>query len=173
MNSKHNPKLTHLSQHLRTEMTKEERHLWYDFLQGLPITINRQKIIGSYIADFYCASAKLVIELDGSQHYEDTKLKADENRDKYLRSFGLTIKRYSNAEINQDFESVCLDIYNFLFPDEQQPPHPALRATFPSRGRPLSSSIQQLRKKSNALLVSDESDCNKIFPFTMCKNHNT
>jgi very-short-patch-repair endonuclease len=53
VNSKHNPKLTHLSQHLRTEMTKEERHLWYDFLQGLPITINRQKIIGSYIADFF------------------------------------------------------------------------------------------------------------------------
>jgi very-short-patch-repair endonuclease len=119
VNIKRNQKLTPLAQHLRNEMTKEECHLWYDFLKGLPITTNRQKIIGPYIVDFYCATAKLVIELDGSQHYEGNQLKKDVNRDKHLKSLGLTIKRYSNTEINQDFESVCLDIYNFLFPDEQ------------------------------------------------------
>jgi len=69
MNKKHNPNLTRLSRRLRREMTREERHLWYDFLKGLPVTIQRQKLIDPYVVDFYCASAKLVIEIDGSQHY--------------------------------------------------------------------------------------------------------
>ena len=56
---------------LRKNMTKEERHLWYDFLKGLPVMVHRQKVFGNYIADFYIAEAKLVIELDGSQHYEE------------------------------------------------------------------------------------------------------
>ena len=56
---------------LRKEMTKEERHLWYDFLRAYPIRFSRQKVLGKYIADFYCAAAKLVIELDGGQHYEE------------------------------------------------------------------------------------------------------
>ena len=71
MNKTNNPNLTEYSKKLRREMTKEERHLWYDFLKPLPFTFHRQKVIGSYIVDFYCAKAKLVIELDGSQHYED------------------------------------------------------------------------------------------------------
>ena len=66
MNENNNPELTHIAQNLRKNMTKEERHLWYDFLKKLPITIQRQKVIGQYIVDFYCASAKLVIEIDGS-----------------------------------------------------------------------------------------------------------
>ena len=74
MNERNNPKLTALSQNLRKEMTREEKHLWYDFLQRLPITINRQKVIGKYIADFYCAKAKLVIELDGRQHYNECRM---------------------------------------------------------------------------------------------------
>ena len=52
-------------------MTKEERHLWYDFLKQMPMNFKRQKVIGSDIVDFYCAAAKLAIELDGSQHYDD------------------------------------------------------------------------------------------------------
>ena len=67
MNQTNNPKLTPFARKLRREMTKEERHLWYDFLKPLPVTVNRQKVIGPYIVDFYCAGAKLVIELDGSQ----------------------------------------------------------------------------------------------------------
>ena len=99
MNKKHNPNLTGNAQRLRREMTKEERHLWYDFLKRLPVTFHRQKVIGRYIVDFYCASAKLVIELDGSQHYETENMEADAVRDEYLNSLGLTVKRYSNRDI--------------------------------------------------------------------------
>lgn len=118
MKDKRNDKLTPLAQRLRKEMTKEERRLWYDFLKELPVTINRQKIVGRYIVDFYCARAQLVIELDGSQHYEDRGMKADSERDKYLNDLGLTVKRYSNDEVNNDFEGVCKDIYQFIFPEE-------------------------------------------------------
>jgi len=119
MNANNNPELTHIAQNLRKNMIKEERHLWYDFLKKLPITIQRQKVIGKYIVDFYCASAKLVIEIDGSQHYEPESIKEDDSRDKYLNNLGLVVKRYANNEINKDFESVCADIYHFIFPGEK------------------------------------------------------
>ena len=70
MNFKHNPKLTKNSKILRKNMTKEERHLWYDFLRDYPVRFLRQKVIDNYIVDFYCSKARLIIELDGSQHYE-------------------------------------------------------------------------------------------------------
>ena len=70
MNGKHNKALTPIARKLRKDMTREERHLWYDFLREYPIRFLRQKVIGSYVVDFYCAAAKLVVELDGSQHYE-------------------------------------------------------------------------------------------------------
>jgi very-short-patch-repair endonuclease len=117
MNEKHNPKLTPKSQNLRKNMTKEERHLWYDFLKGLPVTIQRQKTTGHYIVDFYCASAKLVIEIDGSQHFEPDKIEADSLRDEYLNSLGLEVKRYANNEVNKDFENVCADIFHIIFSD--------------------------------------------------------
>lgn len=91
-------------------MTDEERHLWYDFLKSLPKTFNRQKVIGKYIVDFYCAEAKLVIELDGSQHYDPNGHAADLERDEYLSKMGLKVLRYSNADINLRFSSVCEDI---------------------------------------------------------------
>ena len=90
MNKTNNPQLKPFAQKLRREMTKEERRLWYDFLKELPVTINRQKVIGSYIADFYCASASIVIELDGSQHYEEKGRKNDSERDKYFNENGIT-----------------------------------------------------------------------------------
>ena len=95
-------------------MTREERHLWFDFLKGLPYTVNRQKVIGSYIVDFYIDSAKLVIEIDGSQHYEPEGAKSDAVRDTYLANRGLTVLRYSNADVNQRFDAVCEDIRNRL-----------------------------------------------------------
>lgn len=95
-------------------MTNEERHLWYDFLKGLPAAFNRQKVIGNYIVDFYCASAKLVIELDGSQHYDEKDMEMDAKRDEYFCGLGLIVKRYSNADINKRFNSVCEDIYDFI-----------------------------------------------------------
>ena len=91
-------------------MTKEECRLWYDFLKKLPATFNRQKVIGKYIVDFYCAKAKLVIELDGSQHFEDGGLASDKIRDAYLKEKGLTVLRYSNYDVNTNFEGVCADI---------------------------------------------------------------
>ena len=80
------------------------------FLKKLPATFNRQKVIGKYIVDFYCAKAKLVIELDGSQHFEDGGLASDKIRDAYLKEKGLTVLRYSNYDVNTNFEGVCADI---------------------------------------------------------------
>ena len=114
MNTQYNAKLTSNARKLRKDMTKEERHLWYDCLKQLPVTVHRQKILGNYIVDFYIASAKLVIELDGSQHYEETGQSKDAERDAYLSGIGCTVLRYSNADINQRFRNVCEDIYNYL-----------------------------------------------------------
>ncbi|MBQ3202870.1 MAG: endonuclease domain-containing protein [Clostridia bacterium] len=114
MNERNNSKLTHNAQILRKSMTKEERHLWYDFLKRLPVTFNRQKVMGQYIADFYCAEKKLVIELDGSQHYMDEGQQADKERDAYFASLGMVVLRYSNREVNQQFDRVCNDILHHL-----------------------------------------------------------
>ena len=112
MNKTNNSKLTGNAKTLRKNMTKEERHLWYDFLKTLPITVNRQKVIGNYIIDFYIASAKIVVELDGSQHYEDKGIANDTKRDAFLNDLGIKVLRYSNLDVNQRFESVCEDILN-------------------------------------------------------------
>lgn len=114
MNETYNKRLIGTSRALRRNMTRQERHLWYDFLKGLPITVHRQKVIGSYVVDFYIADASLVIELDGSQHFEPKGMAADAERDAYLRSLGLTILRYSNGDVDRRFRSVCEDIWNHL-----------------------------------------------------------
>ena len=110
MNGTNNPKLTKRSQQLRKEMTPEEKKLWYQFLKTLPYTIRRQKVIGRYIADFFCARTMLVIEIDGTQHYEEVGKQADQERDAYFHSLGIAVLRYSNREINQEFQRVCEDI---------------------------------------------------------------
>ncbi len=112
MNKTNNSKLTGNAKALRKNMTKEGTHLWYDFLKTLPITVNRQKVIGNYIVDFYIASSKLVIELDGSQHYEDIGIENDAKRDAFLNNLEIKVLRYSNLDINQRFENVCEDIMN-------------------------------------------------------------
>lgn len=95
-------------------MTKEERHLWYDFLKIFPCPIKRQKTVGRYILDFYCAKAKTAIELDGSQHYSEEGKAADKERDRYLKSVGITVLRYSNLDVSRNFEGVCQDIQRRL-----------------------------------------------------------
>ena len=95
---------------LRKNMTKEENHLWYDFLRGYPVHFRRQEIIGSYIADFYCAKAKLIIELDGSQHFEKNNIDSDTRRTAYFESLELGVLRFSNLDIWHNFEGVCLSI---------------------------------------------------------------
>ena len=111
---KRNAKLKSYSQELRKNMTKEERKLWYEFLKNLPVQFYRQKIIGNYIVDFYCATLKTVIEFDGSQHYEEQNANADAVRDCYLKSLGITVLRYGNRDINERFKNVCEDIYSKL-----------------------------------------------------------
>ena len=91
-------------------MTPEEKHLWYDFLKKLPVTVNRQKVMGNYIADFYISSSKIVIEIDGAQHYEKDALEYDRIRDEYMRGLGFKVLRYTNHEINSNFDGVCKDI---------------------------------------------------------------
>ena len=103
-----NNDLLYNARKLRREMTKEERHLWYDFLKNYPVKIYKQRIIGNYIADFYCASAKLVIEIDGSQHYDEKGKMLDASRDAYMKRQGLKVLRFSNLDIKRNFEGVCL-----------------------------------------------------------------
>lgn len=112
MNKVYNPKLIKNAQILRKNMTKEERQLWYNFLKGLQVTVNRQKVIGKYIADFYIASSKIVIELDRFHHFEDDGIIKDCNRDDYLKELGFKVLRYSNLDTNQKFDEVCQYILN-------------------------------------------------------------
>ena len=121
MERKHDTTLTANAKVLRKSMTKEERHLWYDFLKSLPVMVHRQKVIGSYIVDFYIAEAKIVIEVDGSQHYDPEGQAADRIRDAYLNGQGLTVLRYSNADVNLRFQSVCQDIWNRIRISEKKP----------------------------------------------------
>ena len=107
MERKHNSKLIPLARQLRKNMTKEERRLWYDFLRDYPHKFVRQKIMGKYIPDFYCAEAKLVIELDGSQHYEPMGMERDTERTRYLEQFGVEVLRIPNSEVSQNFRGVC------------------------------------------------------------------
>ena len=107
---KHNKDMVSYARTLRKNMTKEEKHLWYDFLREYPVKFTRQKIIGAYIVDFYCPQADLVIELDGSQHFEEDVMKKDTERTTFLEQFHLTVFRIPNSEINSNFQGVCEQI---------------------------------------------------------------
>ena len=107
MNYKHNPKLTVNARRLRKDATKEENHLWYDFLKDFSVRFLRQKVIDNYIADFYCAKANLIIELDGSQHYEEKGLLKDKIRTEHLEQRDLLVVRIPNIEVNRNFNGVC------------------------------------------------------------------
>ena len=95
------------AQALRKNATLEERILWYQYLKDYPIQWNRQKVIGDYIVDFYCKKLKLVIELDGSQHYESQTVVYDQKRTAYLESLGLTVLRFTNTDIKKNLAGVC------------------------------------------------------------------
>ena len=110
MQRKHNKQLIPLAKHLRREMTKEERHLWYDFLRSYPVRFSRQKVLGKYIADFYSAEARLVIELDGSQHYEPDEMQKDTDRTVFLEGYGLRVIRIPNNEVSRNSHGVCESI---------------------------------------------------------------
>ena len=114
MKRMHNPGLTSASQELRKHMTPQERHLWYDFLRKHPGKFRRQAVIGRFIADFYSPGAKLVIELDGSQHYSPEGLERDRERTACLNEYGITVIRFSNREVDSDFRAVCEKINQML-----------------------------------------------------------
>ena len=109
---KHNKKMVPIARILRKNMTKEERHLWYDFLRTYPVRFVRQKVLGRYIADFYSSEARVVLELDGSGHYTEKGKAYDEERTAFLQKYGLTVARISNTEIHENFEGVCNYIHN-------------------------------------------------------------
>ena len=107
MRRKHNKDIVPTAKMLRKNMTREEKHLWYDFLRKHPARFSRQKVLGGYIADFYSAKAKLVIELDGSGHYTEEGIRKDNERDAFLAEYGLTVMRIPNKEIHSNFRGVC------------------------------------------------------------------
>ena len=92
---------------LRNEMTPWERKLWYCYLNKYPVRFSRQKPIDAYIVDFYCAKAGLIIELDGSGHFEPEQIQKDAIRTRNLEKLGLKIIRISNKDIDQQFRAVC------------------------------------------------------------------
>ena len=107
MSLDYNKKNITLAKNLRKNATPQEKHLWYDFLANYEIRFQRQKAINNFIADFYCHKAKLVIEIDGSGHYTDKSIKADEFRTDILEGLGLKIIRFTNDQINKNFRGVC------------------------------------------------------------------
>ena len=107
MERKHNKELVPTARTLRKNMTKEERRLWYNYLRIHPVKFTRQKVLGNYIADFYCAAANLVIEIDGSQHYDEAGAQRDAIRTEYLEQFKLTVLRIPNNYVNQNLRGVC------------------------------------------------------------------
>ena len=96
-----------LARKLRKNMTPWERKLWYCFLKDYPIRFQRQKVIGSYIADFYCAKVKLIVELDGGGHYNPGAEKKDRIRTNVLEISGFTVIRFCNLDIDKNFYGVC------------------------------------------------------------------
>ena len=102
-----NKKLKVNAQTLRKNLTKEEACLWYQFLRRYPLRFRRQYVIGNYIVDFYCHQAKLVIELDGSQHYSPEDKEYDDRRTVYLQNLGLMVLRFSNLDVLREFKNVC------------------------------------------------------------------
>ena len=107
---KKNNKLLNIARILRRNMTRQERHLWYDFLRHYPVKIYKQRIIDHFIADFYCHSARLVIELDGSQHYTSQGKAHDTARTEILERYGIYVLRFSNKDIDENFDGVCRTI---------------------------------------------------------------
>ena len=102
-----NRKLTGRARELRHNMTRQEKHLWYDFLSNYPVKIYRQRSIDYFIADFYCSRTHLVIEIDGGQHYTEEELAYDKERTEAIEKHDLQVIRFTNREVDQRFEGVC------------------------------------------------------------------
>ena len=106
----YNKNLKPVAQELRTNATKQENHLWYDFLREFRPRFTRQRIVGSYILDFFCPQAMLEVELDGQQHYEEAQINYDHERTAFLRQFDIEVLRFSNIDVEHDWDAVCKKI---------------------------------------------------------------
>lgn len=102
-----NNKMLPVARRLRCEMTPQEKTLWYQFLRSYPVKIYKQRIIESFVVDFYCAEARLVIELDGSQHYTEQGKAYDEERSSIMEGYGVEVLRFTNLEVDREFDAVC------------------------------------------------------------------
>ena len=107
MSLNYNKKNITLAKNLRNNATKQENHLWYDFLSKYNVRFQRQKAIDNFIADFYCHKAKLLIEIDGEQHYYKRSIQKDELRTEKLEGYDIKVIRITNEQINENFEGVC------------------------------------------------------------------
>ena len=103
-----------LANNLRKNMTDYEKKLWYRCLRLFPIKFIRQKRLGNYIADFYCHKARLIIELDGEQHYEENALEYDKKRTNFLEQYDLKVLRFTNYELSNNFDGICEHIENVV-----------------------------------------------------------
>ena len=99
---------------LRRDMTSQERKLWYEYLRTYPVKFYKQRIIESFIVDFYCAQARLVVEIDGSQHYTEQGKAYDEERSAILRQYDLLVLRFANSDIDNHFDAVCEQIHSAI-----------------------------------------------------------
>ena len=124
MSLNYNKKNITLAKNLRKNATPQENHLWYDFLSKYDVKFQRQKAIDNFIADFYCHQAKLIIEIDGSQHYTEEAKQNDEFRTEVLEGYDLTVVRFTNYQIDINFYSVCRyidDIVKALIEENENP----------------------------------------------------
>lgn len=100
-----------LAKQFRKNMTSQERHLWYAFLRNYPVRFRRQEVIDRYIADFYCAKARLIIEVDGSQHYSMDGWEYDKIRTDFFNNMEISVLRFSNRQVDREFPAVCQTIH--------------------------------------------------------------
>ena len=106
----YNGKNISFAKELRKNATQQEKYLWYAYLSKYPVRFQRQKAIDDYIADFYCHKAKLVVELDGSQHFFPSNAKNDELRSRILNKYDLLVIRFTNYDLDKHFAEVCMEI---------------------------------------------------------------
>ena len=114
MSLEYNKNLIPKAKELRKNMTRQEKKLWYDFLVKYPKRFQRQKTIDNYIADFYCHEAKLIVELDGNQHFTEVAQNYDKERTDILQAYGLTVMRFKNSDIDNSFNNVCECINKYI-----------------------------------------------------------
>ena len=108
------PRLVRRAKELRRDLSPVERKLWYEFLSGLPHRFTRQKPLGRYVADFYCSEKRLVIEVDGDSHFTDRSVERDAGRTAALAFLGIRVIRFTNVEVMESFEGVCMEIEKAL-----------------------------------------------------------